>query len=79
LHTRHSRRNTFNAWTLIPKAAQKILARQIGWQENPELGVYIPADTMERFAFTKANIATWLPGYDLDQTKTYTLPTQKPF
>jgi hypothetical protein len=59
---------------LTPKT---ILARKVGWLGSAELGVYIPADSMERFELIKQNIGSWLPGYSLDE-KTYTLG-KKPF
>ena len=58
--------------------AKGILAREIGWQGLPELGVYIPADSLQRLDFIKQNLPTWLPGYELDET-VYRFPTKKPF
>jgi len=56
-----------------------ILAREIGWQGLPELGAYIPYDNMERRKFILDNISLWIPNYMLDASKTYILPTKKPF
>lgn len=56
-----------------------IQARQIGWQGSPELGIYIPADNMERFKFIQDNLPNWISNYQLDVSKTYILPTKKPF
>jgi len=56
-----------------------IQARQVGWQGSPELGIYIPADNMERFKFIQDNLPNWIPNYQLDVSKIYVLPTKKPF
>lgn len=56
-----------------------IQARQIGWQGSPELGVYIPADNMERFKFIQDNLPNWIPNYQLDVSKTFIVPAKKPF
>lgn len=57
--------------------SKAIFARKVTWQGSKEIGVYVPADSMERLEFIKRNIGNWLPSYSLDEN-TYTLP-KKPF
>lgn len=60
---------------LTPKT---IFAREVGWQNSPELGLYLPFDSLQRRDFIRQNITTWLPDYAVDASKTYVLPTKKP-
>ena len=60
---------------LTPKT---IFAREVGWQGSPELGLYLPYDSMQRRDFIRQNIATWLPDYAVDESKTYPIAIKKP-
>lgn len=60
--------NTFNAWTLIPKAPQKIKIRQVGW-EDQEKGLYFGFDTMGRREQLLDKLTEMFPDYELDPSE----------
>lgn len=57
---------------------KSIQARQVGWNNSPELGIYLPADSMDRFKMIKDNLPDWIPGYSLDDSQVYKIPANKP-
>lgn len=59
-------------------SSKTIMARQVGFLNHPERGMYLPADSMERFNFIKENLPKWMPEYQLDMTKTHIIPCNKP-
>lgn len=70
--------NTYNGWTLIPKAQQKLPAKLTKWFGDAEVQVMLRLDSMERLNFIKANLPTWLPDYQLDEN-IIQLPVKRPF
>lgn len=62
-----------------PILTQKtIQAREIQWYQSPELGLYLPFDSMQRRDHIRAKLSEWLPDYNVDTTKTYQLTAKKP-
>lgn len=60
---------------LTPKT---IMAREIGWQGSPELGLYLPFDSMQRRDKFRQKLSEFDADYSVDEKKTYILPAKKP-
>lgn len=55
-----------------------IQAREVQWVGHPELGLYLPFDSMQRREMIRNKLSEWLPDYIVDASKTYNTGARKP-